>query len=253
MDRNNAGREFMNEKLSMIANDFKGYQQSMDINKRARQEKEEEDIHKLGVDIVRLNDILNQEVKRRTETNKAVVGMFEAHMSTVQDKLEAGVTHRLDTLTASVESLNKRIEIVEKDFASSQEGYRADMEDKGRLVAQDIVSLKESFDEEKRERRDRETLMIARLRDLEERSAEALVKESRRLEAEITQLQEELNTVGHEEDRRFHDFVFQEMAWLKTGLLHESQTRETSDDEIVAALNHYTQSVQEAMRVINQA
>lgn len=253
MDLNNAGREFMNDKLSSIANDFKGYQHSMEITKRARQEKDEEEYHRLDVDIARLTDILNQEVKRRTETNKAIVGMFEAHMSTVQDKLEAGVTHRLDTLIASVESLNKRVEIVEKDFASSQEGYRADMEDKGRLVAQDIVSLKESFDSEKRERRDRETLMIAKIRDLEERSAEALVKESRELEAQIPLLQEELNTVGHEEDRRFHNFVFQELAALKTGLLQESQTRETSDDEIVSALNHYTQSVQEAMRVINQA
>lgn len=253
MDLSQTGGEFRNDKLAHIANGLKGYQHSLDISKRERQEKDEEYIHRIKMDIARLNEVLKQEVQRRTETNKAISGMFEAHMTTVQDKLEATVTHRLDTLYASVEALNQRVEFVEKDFAATLKSYHEDLKDKGELVAQDITGLKASFQAENEERREREILMIAKVKDVERRTAEALAKERDDLEAQVPKLHEELNGVGHEEDQRFHDYVFQELAALKTGLVQESQTREQADDEIVAALNHYTKSVQEAMRVVNQA
>lgn len=244
---------FTNESLQTLAEQFKVGERSNDVNKRARQEQEQAEIHKLSMDIARLNGVLNQEVQRRTETNKAIVGMFEAHMSTVQDKLEVSVTHRLDVLFESVEALERRVDVIEEDFASSQEKYHTDMEDKGRLVAQDIVALKRAFDAERTERKERETLLIAKLKQLQARSGDAMALEIEEVEKQVEELEQGLYLVGNQEDRRFHDFVFEELAALKTGLVQESQTREAADDEIVSALNHYTKSVQEAMRVINQA
>merc|ERR1712176_602580 len=121
------------------------------------------------------------------------------------------------------------------------------------MVAKDIAALKSAFQQEWSERKDRETLIIAKLRDLDERSAESMIKEQKILDVQVEELKSDLNVVGHEEDKRFHEYVFQELAALKSGLVQEAQTREQSDDEIVSALKHYTESVQEAMRIVNQA
>lgn len=241
------------DKLQETAQRFKGLERGAHVNKEARQDKEEDEIQALRANIARLENTLNQEVKRRNETNKAIQAAFEAHMATVQDRLEAGLVHRLDGLMTSVDVLNDRIAVVEEEFSTARQSYIRDMEDKSTLVADDIVSLKAMFTAERNERKDRETLIIAKLRDLNERTQEQMVKDARTVDAQVVELNMELGVVGHEEDRRFHEFVFTELAALKTGLVHESQTREQADDEIVDTLNRYTTSVQEAMRVVNQA
>lgn len=248
-----AGAELKIDKLIEVAERFQGADHGMQKAVNARQDAEDEKVHELKVNIARLEKTLNQEVKRRTETNKAIQGAFEAHMATVQDRLEAGLVYRLDTLMGSVDVLNDRIKVVEDEFSTARQNYIRDMEDKSTLVADDIVALKATFTAERAERKERETLIIAKLRDLDERTAEKLVKDRKALDIQVVQLNEELGVVGHEEDRRFHEFVFKELASLKTGLVQEGQAREQADDEIVAAIKQYTESVQEAIRVVNTA
>lgn len=248
-----AGNEIKIDKLAEVADRFKGYEHGMEVNRKARQDKEEDQIHDLKMNIARLENTLNQEVKRRSETNKAIHAAFDAHMATVQDRLEAGLSYRLDTLMGSLDVLHDRINVVGEEFITARQNYIRDMEDKSTLVADDIVALKSTFQAELSERKERETLIIARLRDLDERTAEKLVKDRRTLEIQVAQLNEELGVVGHEEDRRFHEFVFAELAALKTGLVQEGQAREKADDEIVAAIKQYTECVQEAIKVVNTA
>lgn len=242
--------ELKNDKLAEVVERFKAGEHGVEVNRKARKDKEEDEIQALKMNITRLENTLNQEVKRRTETNKAIQSAFEAHMATVQDRLEAGLVHRLDTLMSSVDGLNDRIAVVEDEFSTARQSYIRDMEDKSTLVADDIVALKASFTAERNERKERETLIIAKLRDLNERTAEKMVKDQQMLDAQVAELNTELGVVGHEEDRRFHEFVFTELAALKTGLVQEAQTREQADDEIVDTLTKYTGSVQEAMRVV---
>merc|ERR1712072_65371 len=99
--------------------------------------------------------------------------------ATIQDKLEAGLLHRLDGLLSSVDMLNERIAVVEEDFSTARQSYIRDMEDKSTLVADDIVSLKATFTAERNERKERETLIIGKLRDLDERTHEQLEKDAR--------------------------------------------------------------------------
>jgi len=245
--------EFTMAKLSHVVDEFHGFNRGMEIASKSRMDKEGEDLHHLKVQIARLEQTLTQEVKRRAETNKAIQGMFEGHTATVQDKLECGLVERLDKLAENVEILNDRVSVVEEVFNTERARYVRDMEDKSAMVAKDIAALKQAFQQEWRERKERETLIVAKLRDLDERAAERLVKDQKVLEQQVEELHNELEVVGHEEDRRFHEYVFQELASLKNGLVVESQTRQQSDDEIVAALSHYTESIQEAMRVVNLA
>lgn len=241
-------------RLASVSGRFSGFERQMDMERKARQEAEEAHHNNLRDNIARLEKTLNSEIKRRVEANKALQGMFEAQMATVQDKLEAGLMERLDQLQTAVGSLNDRVDSVEKDFSQAREQYIRDIEDKSTMVAKDAQQLQQAFQAERADRKERETLIVARLRDLDNRTQERLAGEQKALEQRYQDLREELDVaVKDDGDKRFQDYILEEMAALKNGLVVETQTREQADDDIVNALNHYTKAIQDALRVVNQA
>eukprot|EP00928_Gymnodinium_smaydae_P049219 TRINITY_DN33011_c0_g1_i1.p1 TRINITY_DN33011_c0_g1~~TRINITY_DN33011_c0_g1_i1.p1 ORF type:complete len:279 (-),score=105.87 TRINITY_DN33011_c0_g1_i1:73-837(-) len=241
-------------KLASIGERFAGFERQMDMEAANRKDVEETQLSALRDNITRLEKTLNAEIKRRVEANKALQGMFEAQMATVQDKLEAGLLDRLDQLHGSIATLNERVDTVEREFSQAREKYIQDVDDKSAMVTKDAQTLQVAFQSERADRKERETLIIAKLRDLDARTAERLDIETSLLEQKYGELREELDVaVKDEDDKRFQDYILEEMAALKNGLVVESQERESADDEIVKALSHYTLAVQDALRVVNQA
>jgi len=241
-------------KLASLSERFSGFERQMEMETKARRESDESHTNGLRDNIARLEKTLNAEIKRRVEANKALQGMFEAQMATVQDKLEAGLLDRLDQLRSAVGSLNDRVDSVEKDFSQAREQYIRDIEDKSAMVAKDAASLQTSFQNERADRKEREMLIVAKLRDLDARTAERLASEQAAMERRYAELREELDVAVREDgDKRFQDYILEEMAALKNGLVVETQMREHADDDIVNALNHYTRAIQDALRVVNTA
>lgn len=242
-------------KLNALSERFSGFERQMDMETRVRKDSEEAQVNGLRDNVARLEKTLNSEIKRRVEANKALQGMFEMQMATVQDKLEAVFLERFDTLHTSVDTLNDRMEVVEKDFIQSRERYIRDIEDKSAMVLDDVEALHSSFHNELSDRKERETLIVAKVHDLESKTSEQFVQYAKNLDRRYATLHDELlesKNVRQETDKRFQDYIIEEVAALKNALVVESQTRETADDDIVNSLNHYTQSLQAALRVVNQ-
>jgi len=176
-------------KLAHLSERFSGFERQIDVEVKARRETEETQVTSLQDNIARLEKTLNSEIKRRVEANKALQGMFEAQMATVQDKLEAGLLERLDSLHHSVGSLNDRVDAVEQDFHQTREQYIRDIEDKSLMVAKDAQSLQTAFQNERSDRKEREMLIVGKLRDLDARTAGRLESEARFIE-EISRIKD---------------------------------------------------------------
>merc|ERR1711924_541813 len=97
-------------KLMALAERFAGFEHQVKVEGKVRKDAEELQIQIIKDEIVRLEQVLNSEVQRRAEANKALQGMFEAQMATVQDKLEAGLIERLDQLHGALDTLNDRVD-----------------------------------------------------------------------------------------------------------------------------------------------
>lgn len=248
-------------KLDHRLGSFDGFSLQLDKEAKAKKDSEDGQANVLKENVARLERTLNSEIRRRVEANKALQGMFEAQMATMQDKLEAGLLGRLDQLADALGSLNERVDTVEKDFSLTREQYIRDIEDRSSMVAKDAQALQTSFLNERAERKERETLIIAQLRDLETRTAERLDNEEKAAEEKYADLLDDLKvaTAQTDEDedaggdKSFQNYILEEMAALKQGLFVESQGREQADDEIATCLSHYTQSIQAALRAVNQA
>lgn len=244
------------QKLGMLQQRFTGFEREMEMETRSRKTTDESKLGTIKDDMSKLERTLNSEIKRRVEANKALQGMFESQIATVQDKLEAVFVERLDRLQGRVDSLNDRMGVVEKDFSQSREKYIRDIEDKNQMVAKDVASLQATFRQEKVDRKEREQTTALKLRDHSARTQAKFEEEEKIREAKYQALREELEEskrLRERGDDKFQAFILEEVAALKNGLVVETQTREQADDDIVNSLNHYTHVLQDALRVVNRA
>jgi len=242
-------------KIGALRDKFSGFQNHWEQETNSRMQREESKLAAIKDSMIKLEQTLNSEIKRRVEANKALQGMFESQIETVQDRLEAIFVERLDALQHAVDSLSDRMSIVERDFSTTREQYIQDIEDKNAAVAKDVNALQNAFENEKIDRKERESAISKKLGDHETRTQMAFEQQQSNREQKYQSLREELEEskqIREKGDEKFQTFILEEVAALKNGLVTESHQREQADDDIVQALNHYTKGLQDALRIINQ-
>eukprot|EP00929_Paragymnodinium_shiwhaense_P023708 TRINITY_DN14785_c0_g1_i4.p1 TRINITY_DN14785_c0_g1~~TRINITY_DN14785_c0_g1_i4.p1 ORF type:complete len:261 (+),score=94.21 TRINITY_DN14785_c0_g1_i4:181-963(+) len=248
------GKDSPRAKLAQLNDRFQGFERQLEQEVKSKKDIEDTQINAIRDNITRLEKTLNSEIRRRVEANKALQAMFDAQMATVQDKLEAGLLDRIDNLQVSIVSMNDRMDAVEKYFSQSREQYVKDIDEKSQLIAKDAQLLEQVFQGERKDRREREAGILAKLKDLDGAMEARIDDAQKQIETMHGELHSDLDSAMREDsDKRFQDYLLEELAALKNGLVLEGQQREQADDEIVQALNHYTQAIQQALRVVNQA
>uniref|UniRef100_A0A7S4SGD5 SF-assemblin n=1 Tax=Alexandrium monilatum TaxID=311494 RepID=A0A7S4SGD5_9DINO len=242
-------------KIGALREKFAGFQSQWEMETKHRINRDGTKLDGVKESMVKLEQTLNSEIKRRVEANKALQAMFESQISSIQDRLEAIFVDRLDKLQLSVDSLSDRMSAVERDFTVTREQYINDIEEKNAAVARDTNGLQNAFENEKVDRRERELGLFKRLGDHEARTRTALEAQSGSREQRYQHLRGELEEMRRARERgddKFQTFILEEVAAVKNGLVAESHAREQADDDIVQALNHYTKCLQDALRIINQ-
>eukprot|EP00929_Paragymnodinium_shiwhaense_P072119 TRINITY_DN36608_c0_g2_i2.p1 TRINITY_DN36608_c0_g2~~TRINITY_DN36608_c0_g2_i2.p1 ORF type:complete len:173 (+),score=62.27 TRINITY_DN36608_c0_g2_i2:195-713(+) len=144
---------------------------------------------------------------------------------------------------------------VETDFVESGERYIRDMEDKSTQLNRDIAAFSGSFTAEVQERKKREATMHRRLDDLEARSVETFQQQHVISLQRHTRMSEEFadsKRIREEAHKQYQEAAIAEVASIAKQVSEEAALRQKADDDIVNALNHYTKSLQEALRSVSQ-
>ena len=203
---------------------------------------------------MKLEKTLNAEIKRRVEANKALQEMFEGQILSVQEKLETGFDERLDKVEDIINTVSDRLALIERDFAVERDRYVRDIEDKNALVARDVNALQTAFENERIVRAEKEAILVKRLGDIESKTEEKIDTSKIMLDNRVLQIRtemEDLYRTNLQGEDKFEQFILEEVATLKNSVLIETQSRESADDDLVNALNHYTRALQDALRIIN--
>ena len=203
---------------------------------------------------MKLDKTLNAEIKRRVEANKALQEMFESQIMSMQEKLENGFDEKLEKMEEAVSGISDRLALIERDFAIERDRYVRDIEDKNALVARDVNALQQDFENERVIRAEKEAMIIKRLADLEVKTDEKLDSSKISTDNKLLGVRadmEEIHRMNMNGEDKFEHFVLEELASLKNSVIIETQTRESADDDLVNALNHYTKALQDALRIIN--
>ena len=233
---------------------FLNFERQMEDETRSRRAAEDSKLTNARDTLLRLDKTLSAEVKRRVEANKALQEMFESQVLLVQQKLEAGFEERLDRVEDALNALSDRVGVIERDFAIERDRYVRDIEDKNAFVAKDVNSLQTAFENERLVRAEKEAIIVKRLADIEAKADERIETSKVTIDNRILQIRaemEDIYRVNSSGEDKFEKFALEEIASLKNALLLESQSRESADDDLVNALNHYTKALQDALRIIN--
>lgn len=243
-------------KLGALREKFTGFQGQWEMETKHRMERHSNRLEEIKENMVKMEQTLNLEIKRRVEANKALHGMFESQIGTVQERLEAVFIDRLEKLQSDVDALGDRMTAVEHDFVATRDQYIQDIEDKNAVVAKDVNGMQNAFENERIDRKERELAISKKIGDHEARTQAAFESQANAREQRYQSLCAELDEIKRKRqknDEKFQTFILEEVASLKNGLVAESHTREQADDDIVQALNHYTKCLQDALRIVNQS
>merc|ERR1740121_2964484 len=156
-------------KIGALREKFHGFQSQWETEAKQRTDRDGTKLEGVKDSMMKLEQTLNSEIKRRVEANKALQAMFESQIATIQDRLEAIFMDRLDKLQLSVDTLGDRMAAVERDFTLTREQYIQDIEDKNAVVAKDVNGMQNAFENEKIDRKEREMAISNKLTEHETR------------------------------------------------------------------------------------
>jgi len=219
-----------------------------------KREKDEHCVTELRVAMNNMDRSLTQEIKRRIEGNKDLeikareeIAEMERRLTLILDDKVNLFQSRLGLMEDKVKELNERLEEEKKSMPK-------DIEEKGRALKEMLLSFQNEFSEERRDRLTREGRIMKQLTD----HAQDLTQKWDNESGERLRDTEELKSrLEHHENNRaqaddaFESLIASELKSLRSDLQQEAMERKVEDDEIVEALNRYTENLQKSLSMLD--
>ena len=217
---------------------------------RNRKEKDEQIIAQLRVSLNEMDVSLSQEIKRRIEGSASLQEQCKAQVQAMEDRLTQTmmdklhlVTERLDALESKVTELNDRLQ-------QERTKIPKDIETRGHELQTMLQTFQKEFTTERRDRLTREGRIMKQLTDQAKNMSQQWNQEIAQREETVLALKERLTS--HEQhrakaDQEFETLIEKELKALRMDVEREVQERKMEDDEIVEALNRYTDNLQASL------
>jgi hypothetical protein len=186
--------------------------------------------------------------------NKTLQAWCNTQVVTLKNSLESQLQEKTVMLKQNLEDMSKQLQRLEADFEQEKIRVTKDIEDRNRELTLQLKAFQELFEAERASRLEREAAIVARLAAHEHMVQEQFqqiraVRESKYLELRDI-LQDNVRS-RKKGDEAFHAIFEEEIALLKNQISEEKGIREAEDDEIVDALNRYTQKLQGSLQILN--
>lgn len=151
-------------------------------------------------------------------------------------------------------SVHQKVDELSKRFEDEKERVPKDMEARGQELLDMVSKFQKELSEERSDRLSREGRILKQMGDhsasitsLIERESQERERQAEELQCQITQ--NEVERSAKEEGLR--NRIQGELSGLRDMIEREGRERKVEDDEIVRALNRYTQQLQSSLSVIS--
>jgi len=251
-------REKLREKLVGVGQRFVGFERELEEETTKR--KNTEMLRLAGVQdgFLKLETALNTEIRRRVDANKQVQNFTEQLADGMLDRLQTTLTLRMEKLAASIDSLSARTTALEKGITQFRGVLPSKLCVDAASLVKEILELKTTMEKDKPCRIESENRLLRYIAGMEETTAEkfqsgltALQNDCEAWSAKFEGFARALDANGTGVDTS-HSRILDEVAVLKQTLMAEAQAREQTDDEIVEAMNNYTNALQKSLHAANR-
>ncbi|CAK9055334.1 Hypothetical protein SCF082_LOCUS29937 [Durusdinium trenchii] len=201
--------------------------------------------------VQRLEECLKQETERRLRENQDLKKeLLHPKLAEAQSKLEVFFLHRFEHAHTTIDALSDRLDAVEKAFVQSRANYMDQMETDAAAVGSDLDELSRLFQADVAKREERNQKLSQRLDSSKLQVADKLARDeqlSRRKYDQLKRGADDSAIQRDQEQKRFEEQLDSEIGVLRAAVSEASQARSLADNEMLAALNHYTKELQEAI------
>lgn len=238
--------------LNLVGERFVGFDDAIADEAKRRREEDEKRYKYYLESLDRLQMALNSEMQRQCEASKAMRESLQKMSNDMLIDLQRELHSRLDKYSGELHKLLGRCETLEKGLAEMKGHMPSQLQTAASVLFRDIRQLAEAVEGERDHCVLRDDQIFHALGQLEQGFREKVQSEVGEREEQFCALKAGLDSLSRGEDskvQQFRRFVLEELSSLKNGLVLASQAREQSDDEILLALQQYTQSLQKGMRM----
>jgi len=248
------GVDKLRSKLVDVGQRFIGFDKVVEEDTVKRRGVELQRIQAVHEGLLKLEKALNVEIKRRVDANKMVQSMTETLANDMLDRLQSKILQRLEKLASSIESLMLRCSALEKGISQFRGEMPCKIQVDTAALVKEISRLRGHMEGDKKMRIERDTSFLKRIAEVEysvdtkfENNLTVLMTQSGAIKKDV----ESLSRTDDSSEEQFRAFILEEIAALKNVLAMTSQAREQTDDEIVQAVNQYTNALQKGLRAAN--
>merc|ERR1719326_2464479 len=206
---------------------------------------------------MKLEKALNCEIKRRVDSNKQVQLFTESMANEMLERLQSNILVRIEKLAASIESLTLRCTALEKGIGQFRGELPSKLQVDTAALVKEISELRRQMELDRQARIERDTALLRRLAEMESVEATQFDQGVSALMSSFTMLKTEIDALARTEEvsdtrtEKFRAFMLEEIAGMKNTLAISAQAREQTDDEIVQAMNQYTNALQKGLHSAN--
>ena len=193
---------------------------------------------------------LSTEIKRRIDLNRSVEQSCAAQISQMEERLRRIIDDRATLLEERLAAVETKVEELNVRLTEESERIPKDIERRGEELGRMLKSLQNDLATERRDRLSREGRIVKQVED-HRQFIEQLMEEERtarkQSSEEIRQEVARINNTKKREGETFEQMIVRELEELRSAMGQEVQERRVEDDEIVAALNRYTEHLQRSL------
>lgn len=243
-------------RLAELTNRFRNFERQVANDTRARKITEEATLDAVLACVGRIEAGMALEAEQRERSLQKLQASLDKMLTSAQRRLEASFLQPFDQLSSMIDALNERTSNVEQEFWSARERYVREMDEESGQLTLQLAELTRLFAVETASRKDRDEGLQRNLQDFIRGNEEKLARDQRLLERKFEQLQRDADESVNARDaveRRFQARVQAELEAARAALADTTKARIAADDDIVAALNHYTQELTKAVSSVSQS
>eukprot|EP00928_Gymnodinium_smaydae_P046969 TRINITY_DN31314_c0_g1_i1.p1 TRINITY_DN31314_c0_g1~~TRINITY_DN31314_c0_g1_i1.p1 ORF type:complete len:292 (+),score=84.50 TRINITY_DN31314_c0_g1_i1:86-961(+) len=252
-----AERDRLRNKLVDVGQRFIGFDKVIEEDTLKRRQQEMKKLSAAQDGLVKLERAMNSEIRRRVDANKQVQSLTETLANDMLQRLQSALIVRIEKLAASIESLTLRCGALEKGIQQFRGELPTKLQVDTAALVKEISELRRQMETDRQSRIERDTALLRRLAEMEaaenaqfDKGNAATMNGVERLKADIDGLAR-TEEVTDSRTEKFRAFMLQEIAGMKNTLSISSHARAQTDDEIVQAMNQYTNALQKGLHSAN--
>lgn len=242
------------ERLHTLSNRFVGFEDTLHLTRAKKKEDEDRRIIVLQKQLTDLQAAITLESQNRNTSVRALQAWVEDQMEQWTSRVQLPLQQSLEKLTVRIEEVNDRIDVVEAKHEKERSEFPAIIDARSKELLGEIQDFRRVFEHDQKAQAEKHKRIAVRIQDQGARLHKQFVAEKVQAEKRVAVIRQDIQVetqLRNKADKLITQAVQDHVMTLQEQITAEIAEREVADDEIVAAVNHYTAALQDGLKIVS--